>query len=54
MTDQAEATTGLSLPVLASLAGAGVGLLGFGLFLWATRGAAIFTDLVSAAIAWCF
>ena len=54
MSDHAETSQGLSLPVLASLAGAGVALLGFGLFLWATRGAAIFTDLVSSAIAWCF
>lgn len=53
MTGHAEETPALSLPLIAVGAGIGVALLATGLYLWAIHGAAIFTDLVSAAIAWC-
>lgn len=35
-------------------AGAVLALLAAGLLLWADRGARVFTDMLSAAIAWCF
>ena len=35
-------------------AGAGLALVAAGLLLWADRGARVFTDMLSAAIAWCF
>jgi hypothetical protein len=34
--------------------GAGLALVAAGLLLWADRGARVFTDMLSAAIAWCF
>lgn len=53
MADHAERFAG-SLPLIAVVAGAFVALLGTGIYLWSIHGAAIFTDLVSAAISWCF
>ena len=53
MAEHAERPETVSLPLIAAGAGALVALLGTGLYLWAVHGAAIFTDLVSAAIAWC-
>ena len=57
MSGQAEQGAGhgatLSLPLMAAGAGMGVALLGTGLYLWSVHGAAIFTDMVSAALAWC-
>jgi hypothetical protein len=35
-------------------AGAGLALVAAGLLLWADRGARVFTDMLSAAFAWCF
>jgi len=55
-TDRAPAadTPGLGRAGLA-LAGAGIGCaLAAGLLLWWARGAAVFTDMAAAAIAWCF
>lgn len=54
MADHAEETLSGALPIIAIAAGIGVALLATGLYLWSIHGAAIFTDLVSAAIAWCF
>jgi hypothetical protein len=55
-TDRAAAADapGLGRAGLA-LAGAAVGcVLVAGLLLWWARGAAVFTDMAAAAIAWCF
>lgn len=54
MAEHAEQTENGTLSLMAVVAGAVVALLAIGLYLWSVHGAAIFTDLVSAAIAWCF
>ena len=54
MSDPIEQSAQPHLPLIAVASGLGVALLGTGLYLWSLHGAAIFTDLVSAAIAWCF
>lgn len=39
---------------LGLLGGAAAALVAAGLLMWATFGAAVFSDVVLAAIAWCF
>ena len=41
-------------PVLVIAAAAALCLIGAGLLLWARHGAAVFSDTVVAALAWCF
>ena len=41
-------------PALLLVGGAAICLVGAGLLLWWHRGAAVFSDLVLAALAWCF
>jgi hypothetical protein len=41
-------------PARVLVAGAAICLVGAGLLLWWHRGAAVFSDVVLAAIAWCF
>ena len=53
MAEHAERNDG-TLALIAVAAGVFVALLATGIYLWTIHGAAIFTDLVSAAIAWCF
>ena len=54
MSDPTDPTIPSHGPLIAVASGAVVALLAMGLYLWSLHGAAIFTDLVSAAIAWCF
>lgn len=53
MTGHADETPAFPLPLMAVGAGMGTALLGTGLYLWSVHGASIFTDMVSAALAWC-
>jgi hypothetical protein len=53
--DRAAASVRASIrPARLLLAGAAICLVGAGLLLWWHRGAAVFSDVVLAAIAWCF
>lgn len=52
--DEDSAAPGWGRLGMALWAGAGLCLLATGLVLWDARGAAVFTDVLSAAIAWCF
>jgi hypothetical protein len=53
-TDAAHPTTKPAILIAGGLwAGAILAVVGAGLVLWSARGAAVFTDVVSAALAWC-
>jgi hypothetical protein len=54
MSDPMQQASPSSMPLIAVASGMVLALLVMGLYLWSLHGAAIFTDLVSAAIAWCF
>ena len=45
---------GLGRAAIALWAGAALCLVAAGLVLWDARGAGVFTDVLAAAIAWCF
>jgi hypothetical protein len=49
-----DKTEGGRVFVVATLTGAAFLLLAAGGLLWARQGEAVFTDLVTAALAWCF
>jgi hypothetical protein len=45
---------GLSVAARLLLGGTALTMVAAGLVLWSARGPVIFTDMLSAAIAWCF
>ncbi len=54
-TDAAHTATKPAILIAGGLwVGAILAVVGAGLVLWSARGAAVFTDVVSAALAWCF